>query len=180
MPVTADGVGQVVIGTPKNDREGRVIALKGDAPFRRSIYVQVRRTLKHGMLDTFDAPTMTPNCEQRNSSTVASQSLLFMNNAEMLKQSEVFAERVMKDVGNDVSAQIQRAWRLALASEPTANQMERSIAFVASQKKLAAQRIGELTPEETKKVRFADQPEKLALATFCQFLLSNNAFLYVD
>ena len=180
MPVTADGVGQVVIGTPKNDREGRVIALKGDAAYRRSIYVQARRTLKHGMLDAFDAPTMAPNCEQRNSSTVASQSLLFMNNAEMLKQSEIFAERVMTDAGDDASAQIQRAWQLALATEPTAKQMERSLAFLAVQKDFAAQRVSELTPEEVKKVRFANQPEKQALATLCQFLLSNNAFLYVD
>ncbi len=180
MPVTVDGVGQVVIGTPKNDREGRVIALKGDAAFRRSIYVQARRTLKHGMLDAFDAPTMTPNCEQRNSSTVASQSLLFMNNVVMLKQSEIFAERVVEDAGDDGSAQIRRAWRLALASDPTAKQMERSVAFLALQKKFIAQRIRGLTPEEAKEIRFTDQPEKQALATFCQFLLSNNAFLYVD
>ncbi len=180
MSVTADGVGQVVIGTPKNDREGRVVALKGNAAFRRSIYVQARRTLKLGMLAAFDAPTMTPNCEQRNSSTVANQALLFMNNADLLKQSEIFAERVAKDSGNDVTTQVRRAWRLALSSEPTPEQIERSVAFFEVQKKLARQRISELTPEEAKTVRFADQPEKQALAAFCQFLLSNNAFLYVD
>jgi len=132
------------------------------------------------MLAAFDSPTMTPNCEQRNSSTVPSQSLLFMNNAEILKQSEIFAERVVKDAGNELSAQIRRAWRLALASEPTAKQIERSTPFLAAQKDFASQRIRELTPEEAKQVRFANHPEKQALATFCQFLLSNNAFLYVD
>ena len=180
MSVTADGVGQVVIGTPKNDREGRVIALKGNAAFRRSIYVQARRTLKLGMLAAFDAPTMTPNCEQRNSSTVANQALLFMNNSQLLSQSEIFAERVLKDTGNDVEAQVRRAWRLALSSEPTQKQIERSVAFLEVQKKIARQRINELTPNEAKKIRFADHPEKQALAAFCQFLLSNNAFLYVD
>ena len=180
MPVTADGVGQVVIGTPKNDREGRVIALKGDAAFRRSIYVQARRTLKLGMLDAFDAPTMTPNCEQRNSSTVASQSLLFMNNAELLSQSENFAERVVADAGSDVTSQVRRAWRLALATDPTAEEIAQSLVFLAVQKDIAVQQISELTPEETKTVRFTEQPEKQSLATFCQFLLSNNAFLYVD
>ncbi len=180
MPVTADGVGQVVLGTPKNDREGRVIALKENAAFRRSIYVQARRTLKLDMLATFDAPTMTPNCEQRNSSTVASQSLLFMNNPELLKQSNVFAERVVKDVGNDVAAQLRYAWRLALASEPTSEQIKRSVAFLLLQKKLAEQKITELKPEETNKVRFANEPDKQALTIFSQFLLSSNAFLYVD
>jgi hypothetical protein len=103
-----------------------------------------------------------------------------MNNAELLKQAEIFAERVVKEAGDDVSAQIQRAWRLALASEPTAMQIERSVAFLAAQKEFAAQRTGDLSPEELKNIRFAADPEKQALATFCQFLLSNNAFLYVD
>jgi hypothetical protein len=180
MPVTADGVGRVVIGTPRNDREGRVIPLTGDAAFRRSIYVQARRTLKLGMLDAFDYPSMTPNCQQRNASTVASQSLWFMNNEELVKQSEIFADRVIREAGDDSLAQIERAWRLAMAIEPTAKQLERSVVFVAAQKKFAAERIGELAPEATKQIPFADQPEKQALATFCQFLLSNNAFLYVD
>lgn len=180
LPVTADGVGQVVIGTPKNDRAGRVIPLTGNAAYRRSVYVQARRTLKLGMLEAFDAPTMTPNCEQRSSSTVAGQSLLFMNNAELLNQSEIFAERVIADAGPDASRQIRRAWRLALSNEPSTEQLRRSLTFVARQKTFASQRTGELTPEETNNVRFAEQPEKQALATFCQFLFSNNAFLYVD
>ena len=180
MPVTANAVGQVVIGTPRGDREGGVIALKGGEAFRRSIYVQARRTLKFGILEAFDAPTMAPNCEQRNSSTVALQSLLLMNNVELLRQSELFAERVARDAGDVPSTQLQRAWRLALTSEPTAEQMNRSLAFFAVQKDFVAQRLSELTPEEAKNLRFSEHPEKQALATFCQFLLSNNAFLYVD
>lgn len=180
LPVTANGVGQVVIGTPKGDREGRVNALKGNAAFRRSIYVQARRTLKLGMLDAFDAPTMSPNCEQRNSSTVAGQSLLFMNNTELLRQSEIFAERVVQDAEADQTAQVRRAWRLALATEPTDEQVEHSLEFLAVQKNFARNQKDRLTPEEVKNLRFADQPEKQALATFCQFLLSNNAFLHVD
>lgn len=180
MPVTANGVGQVVIGTPRGDREGRVNALKGGDAFRRSIYVQARRTLKLDMLKAFDSPTMTPNCEQRNSSTVAGQSLLFMNNVELLRQSEIFAERVVQDGGDDPSAQLRLAWRLALTTEPTAEQMERNLAFYKVQQKCAAQRASELTPEEVRNVQLAKHPEKQALAIFCQFLLSNNAFLYVD
>ena len=180
MPVTANGVGQVVIGTPRGDREGRVNALKGGDSFRRSIYVQARRTLKLDMLKAFDSPTMTPNCEQRSSSTVAGQSLLLMNNVDLLGQSEIFAERVVQDVGDDPPAQLRRAWRLALTTELTAEQMKRNLAFYTVQQILSAQKASELTPEEAKNVRFAKYPEKQSLAIFCQFLLSNNAFLYVD
>ena len=106
LPLAADGNGRVLIGVArKNDRYRRVNALKGNEPFRRSIYVQARRSLKLGMLEAFDAPTMTPNCEQRNATTVASQSLLFMNNEELLRQSEIFAERVIHEAGNDPAKQ---------------------------------------------------------------------------
>lgn len=181
LPLAVDGNGRVLIGIPrKNDRYRRVNALKGDAPYRRSIYIQARRTLKLGMLEAFDAPTMTPNCEQRNVSTVASQSLLFMNNEELLHQTEVFAERVIKDAGNDPAKQVRHAWQLALANDPTEEQLNHSLTFLTAQKEFVTQRAQELTPEEIKKTRFAKQPEQQALATFCQFLLSNNAFLYVD
>ena len=62
----------------------------------------------------------------------------------------------------------------------TAEEIAKSLVFLAVQKDIAVQQISELTPEETKTVRFTEQPEKQSLATFCQFLLSNNAFLYVD
>lgn len=180
VPVTSNGVGQVVIGTPRGDREGRVNVLSDGETFRRSIYIQARRSLKLDMLDAFDVPTMTPNCEQRSSSTVALQSLLLMNNTELLRQSEVFAERVVREAGDDSEAQIQRAWRLALTTEPTAEQRQRSLAFLEAQTDFARMQSSRLTPEETKKLRFAEQLPYQALAVFCQFLLSNNAFLYVD
>jgi hypothetical protein len=44
--------------------------------FRRSIYVQVRRSMPLGVLEPFDLPQMTPNCEKRAASTAAPQSLL--------------------------------------------------------------------------------------------------------
>ena len=181
LPLAVDGNGRVLIGfARKNDRYRRVNTLKGDAPYRRSIYIQARRTLKLGMLEAFDAPTMTPNCEKRSASTVASQSLLFMNNEDLLDQTETFAERVVKEAGDDSASQIRHAWQLALANEPTGDQLNRSLAFLKAQTRFATQRAQELTPEETKKTRFARQPDKQALATFCQFLFSNNAFLYVD
>ena len=73
VPVTPDDVGQVVVGVDTRDSAGRptgkVVPL-GEDEFRRSIYVQVRRSRPLGMLETFDAPLMTPNCELRTSSTV--------------------------------------------------------------------------------------------------------------
>ena len=46
------------------------------------------------MLETFDLPRMEPNCELRNASTVAPQSLVMMNGEFTLAQSKYLAERV--------------------------------------------------------------------------------------
>src|SRR5207237_829426 len=79
VPVTHDEVGQVVIGKDiRNPGDGtpmgKVAALGGEE-YRRSIYVQVRRSQPLAMLESFDADVATPNCEARSFSTVATQAL---------------------------------------------------------------------------------------------------------
>ena len=87
VPVMFNEEGQAVIGIDTTDTAGRpsgkVIAMNGE-DFRRSIYVQVRRTRPLGMLETFDAPSMMEaNCNERPNTTVSPQSLLLMNNGSM-------------------------------------------------------------------------------------------------
>ena len=119
VPVTPDDVGQIVVGVDTRDSAGRptgkVVDL-GEDEFRRSIYVQVQRSKPLGMLETFDAPAMSPNCELRASSTNAPQSLLLMNNTFVLQQADAMAQRIEKEVGGDPAAQFQRAWQLAYLS----------------------------------------------------------------
>ena len=123
VPVTPDDVGQIVVGVDTRDSAGRptgkVVSL-GEEEFRRSIYVQVRRSKPLGMLEPFDAPAMSPNCEQRASSTDAPQSLLLMNNTFVLQQADLMAQRIEQEVGGDPAAQFQRAWQLAFCRAPSA------------------------------------------------------------
>ncbi len=164
VPVTQDEVGQVVIGndirisdgTPK----GKVAPLGGDE-YRRSIYVQARRSQPLAMLETFDGPAMAPNCEYRNASTVSTQALLLLNSADVLRQAEFFAERLQQEAGKEPRAQVERAWRLAYAAEPTTSEIAQALEFLARQSEQL------------------NNPQQ-ALANFCQALLSSNRFLYVD
>ena len=91
-----DEDGQIIIGIDTNDTAGRpsgkFIPLNGEE-FRRSIYVQMRRKTPLTVLDTFDEPTMSPNCETRNCTTVAPQSLLMMNDSFVLDASHALARR---------------------------------------------------------------------------------------
>ncbi len=172
VPVRENDVGQVVIGKGTKDlARGTTVAdsLPVGEVHRRSVYVQVRRSLPLGILEAFDAATTEPNCECRKSSTVTPQALLLMNNDFLLEQSEAFAARLVREVGNEQKAQVIRAWRLAYASEPTADEVSDALRFLARQAerhRATASKPG--------------NPTQQALATFCQALLSSNRFLYVD
>ena len=65
-----------------------------DSSRRRSIYLQVRRTQPVAILQVFDAPVMEVNCDKRNRTTGASQSLMLMNGDFILSASTALAARV--------------------------------------------------------------------------------------
>ena len=73
VPVMEDEFGQIVLGKENLDGERKPtnpIPLLGEE-FRRSLYIQVRRTRPLGVLESFDLPELAPNCTERASSNVA-------------------------------------------------------------------------------------------------------------
>lgn len=177
VPVMADLVGQWVIGKENLDagRPGAVIPMQGEE-FRRSIFVQARRSRPLTVLDTFDLPQMTPNCEKRNASTVPTQSLLLMNSEFISEQARHFAERVLTEAGTNLSKQVQLAWRLAFARPATDLEITDALEFLDDNAKhFAAHPVTD--DRNPKQKRDASE---LALTTLCQLLLSSNEFLYVD
>ncbi len=103
--------------------------------WRRSIYVFNKRSIPLPMLDIFDKPDSVTSCARRNRSTIAPQSLILMNNAFVAMEAEKFAERLRTLAGNDAAAQVRHAFRIALAREPSQQEMERSVAFVKAEPK---------------------------------------------
>ncbi|MEZ6059126.1 MAG: PSD1 and planctomycete cytochrome C domain-containing protein [Planctomycetaceae bacterium] len=164
VPVSPDDVGQIVIAVDTRDSAGRPtgkVESLGTAEFRRSIYVQVRRSMPLGILEPFDLPGMTPNCEKRNASTNAPQSLLMMNNPFIVQQAELLANRIRESVGADPVAQATLAWRLVFSKTPQESDVLAAVEF--------------LTPPESTAV-----DQSASLNHFCHALLSSNGFLYVD
>jgi mono/diheme cytochrome c family protein len=178
VPVMPDEVGQVVVGVDTRDGAGRptgkVVPL-GEEEFRRSVYVQVRRSLPLSMLETFDAPLLTPNCDVRNQSTAAPQSLLLMNNQLVTDQSTHLAQAIVAEAKDDLSAQATAAWVAILAETPNSEQLTQARDFLVEQtKELAA--VKPPAGSKTKPL----PAETRALANLCQALLGSNQFLYVD
>jgi len=173
VSVMEDSVGQIVLGKENLDGERKptkTIDLEGEQ-FRRSLYVQVRRTRPLGVLETFDVPVMTPNCSKRASSNVAPQSLMLMNSDFVVQYSERLAERIAAEAGPDRRSQVLRAWQLAYGVKPAAEVMDELMVFVERQT-AAFGRVKRKDDSAT--------PGKLAMASLCQALISANRFLYID
>ena len=183
LPVALDEAGQVLVGMDTRDTAGRQRGKPGSlggAEFRRSLYIQVRRSLPLSFSEAFDAPTLAPNCERRASSTVATQSLALMNNEFVVEQSLAFADRVIRLAGDDPATRVDRAWWIALGHGPTAEQKADAVAFLADQR---ADLAGRQKPPPAPKGNSsppAPDPDRAALATLGQALFGSNAFLYVD
>jgi len=173
VPVMEDEVGQIVLGKENLDGERKPIKGEslGSEEFRRSIYVQVRRTRVLGMLETFDSPPMDPNCEMRSYSTVTPQSLMFMNNQFVIESAGRFAERVLKETPAEPAAWISRAWELAFGREPSAADVAAAANYLEIQRTAVKEKDPKLDDAAV---------QQRALATLCQALLSANAFSYID
>lgn len=156
------------------DRDGLVSVFPTDnGNWRRSIYLQHRRTEIPTMLDTFDYPQMGPNCITRTTSNVSTQALLMMNNGHVRELAASLAARVATLTAADPSdrslsaeqvanRQVELVYQLALSRPPTDE--EQSVG-VAALRQITAQ--------------WQQQPHQ-ALTAYCHTIVNSAAFLYVD
>jgi hypothetical protein len=183
VPVREDAVGQIVVGIDRKQGDNKMpveVAMGGEE-FRRSVYVEVRRSKPLAFLNSFDAPVMEVNCERRSSSTVAPQSLMLMNSEFALQQAQLFADRLRRDAGPFRESQIERAWRLAFLRAPSRDEFQSALQFLDQQtSKIKALAAAQPEPAPKGAAPSATPPEDQAMRSLCQTLLSSNEFLYLD
>ncbi len=136
-----------------SEREWRGLPDSDPATWRRSLYVFSKRTIRYPMFETFDQPNMIDSIDRRQRTTVALQALILMNNEMVLLQSDKFAERVRREAGNDIGAQIDRAIQLALGRPATALERDQAMELVSTSTK--------------------------GLAELCHLLFNLNEFVYL-
>lgn len=122
----------------KEDDVGQVIVAGDDT--RRSLYLQVRRSQPVALLTSFDAPVMETNCDRRNSSTVASQSLMLMNSEFLLKQAAALAQRARGAAESPATGSIP-AELVELASRVDARRLGQAWQYGVGSFDPAAQRV---------------------------------------
>jgi hypothetical protein len=120
--------------------------------WRRSLYVFSKRSIRYPLFEMFDQPNLINSTDRRNRSTVAPQALILMNSSFVLFKAQKFAERLRREAGTAVGAQVDRAYRVALARPPDPVERRTSIEFIRS------------APD--------------GLAQFCHVLFNLNEFVY--
>jgi mono/diheme cytochrome c family protein len=180
VPVREDAVGQIVVGVDTKvgaNEPGAEVPIGAEA-FRRSVYIEVRRSRPLALLRTFDLPVMETNCDRRVPSTSAPQALMLMNSEFALSQANRFAMRLQRDTGTDPRLQVARAFEIAFARPATQAEVAESVAFLERQaKELKVPPAAAGTPKHHPAPA---EPALQPLTDFCQALISSNEFLYSD
>ncbi len=153
-----------------DEATGGLITSKRSAKgWRRSIFVQQRRTKIPTLLENFDFPQMSPNCLERSEAIVAPQALHLLNNAMVHDLAGHFADRVIAAAGTNTDALVDETYRLAMSRSPTSEERQLSLDTLAALHKhwTAA---GTAKNEATRK----------SLTSFCHGIMNSAAFLYLD
>jgi hypothetical protein len=106
----------------------------GPKVWRRSVYVYRKRGLPYPLLDIFDLPNQNLSCGARNVSTVPTQALTLMNDDFVLRQAQLFANRVAEAAPADTSAEVELAYNLALSRPPDAKEKQLALDFLKTRK----------------------------------------------
>jgi hypothetical protein len=158
---------------PKTVRESYlqgkwVMTREESSTWRRSIYAYWKRGLKYPMFEVHDQPDPNVTCEMRNTTTVPTQALTLLNNEFVLIQSRHFAERVVREAGNDPVRQIRLLYRIALSREPRRKEMDQSLVFLQKQRDY-----------HTTKASGPDSA-LAALTDLAHVMLNANEFVYIN
>ena len=103
------------------------------AKWRRSVYLLARRAFQLSEFTVFDQPVVATNCPERTCSAVPLQALTMMNGALLWEQAERFADRLPAVTGSARDDLLSRAFQLAFARPPTAEELRESTTFLDRQ-----------------------------------------------
>ncbi len=155
-----------------------IVKQEGPDEWRRSVYVFIKRSTLLPMLEGFDAPSATQTCERRTTTTVATQALQLLNDEFTNEQAEDMAARVIRETGDSVSRQVERAYWLALSRQPTDAERRTAAEFV--DERFDSERRQLLDKHINLTIKAQEELRRHALADLCHAIFNSNEFVYVN
>jgi hypothetical protein len=131
LDLTMGGPGFRIHADKKRYEGWKVVDNFGPTTWRRMIYQERMRGIDDRMFTAFDRPECGQVTPRRTISTTPLQALNLFNGDFILTQAEKLAERVQREAGSDVGAQINRLFALALGRAPSARESQSSRALTA-------------------------------------------------
>jgi len=129
---------------------------------RRSVYVYIKRSLLVPILIQHDQADTDSSCPVRYTTTVPTQALGMLNGEFTNEQALFLAERLRKDVPDNLEEQVRLAIRLTTGRQPKADEVTKDVAFI--REVMAKDKLDELK----------------ALKLYCLLALNANEFVYLD
>jgi mono/diheme cytochrome c family protein len=153
-------------------------ASTGPDRYRRGLYTHFWRSAPHPALTVFDAPDAGATCTRRNRSNTPLQALTLLNDQGFFEYAQALAARVLKEAPPSDEGRLRYAFRLCLARQPSAVELNRlsrlldqqRTAFAADPKKAEA-----LLPAERPKG--ADAQQLAAWITIARVLMNLDEFI---
>ncbi len=105
----------------------------GPEEWRRMVYMNRVRQEQDGVFGSFDCPDGNQVMPQRNRSTTPLQALNLFNSRFVMAQSDLLAERLRREWGDQSADQVRGSFALFYGREPTPEEAEDSEALVREQ-----------------------------------------------
>ena len=138
---------------------------------RRSLYMYLKRTLGVPMMEALDLPVPDKPEPARQTTTIAPQALILMNNDFVDHQAKALATRLLRTTDGSDAACIDRVFWLALSRSPSPDE-RRTLAAFCRRQRLAAKESGRANSDQ--------QAQRLAVIELSRLVFNLNEFVYLD
>jgi hypothetical protein len=108
---------------------------RGDAQYRRGLYVWWQRTFLHPSLLAFDAPSREECVAERNRSNLPQQALVLLNDPTYVEAARVLATRILTGGGRDDAHRFEQAWQWTLQRAPRAEEIATAATLLAGHRR---------------------------------------------
>jgi hypothetical protein len=149
---------------------------------RRTIYLVAKRNLRLPFMEAFDAPDLQNSCARREQSTHALQSLELLNGHFSNSQAQAFAGRLLKEIGWNPQAIIQRAFQLAVGRPASTQEAQLAGQFLTEEAALSKERAAQ-SEELLLPSWMPENVDRASAAALCEFSLAMfnlPGFLYLN
>ena len=152
---------QAVLATASRPGKGWPVSNRDEDRFRRSLYIHVKRSLRHPMMTAFDQADTDSACAVRFATTVPNQALMMLNSKFVNDQAAELADR-LRSIGGDDRTRVREALRLVTQREPAKRELEQCLSLL--------QRLRDE----------AGLDSEMALDRLALLALNLNEFMYLD